>query len=255
MVPIKIDISDFISEWNLTVEETDTLVSSILEEIGERFADSWRNKAGQELHQTKKEYQRGIYIERPDANSVVIGLKGWLPNAVEKGIEPFDMKSEGFSKSPKRKFKKGGGWYLTIPFRIGTPGIVAESSIFSTVMPASVHKVAKERLSSGRQKSLSVSDLPKEFQVKGVRPEVKNKITGQVFSEYQHKNPIFEGMQKSNKEGHSHYTTFRRVSDLSDPNSWIHTGIIAHNLMEKTLNDFPITQIISNAKEKFLKER
>ena len=255
MIPVKIDISDFIAEWDLTVEETETFVNSVLDEIGDRFADCWRNKAGQELHQTKKEYQRSIYVERPDTNSVVIGLKGWLPNAVEKGLEPFDMKLEGFSKSSKRKFKKGGGWYLTVPFRIGTPGIVAESTIFSTTIPASVHKVAKEKLSSGKAKSLSVSDLPKEFQARGVRSEVKNKITGQTFSEYQHKSPIFEGMQKSNKEGHSHYTTFRRVSDLSDPNSWIHTGIIAHNLMEKTLNDFPIAQIISNAKENFLKNR
>jgi hypothetical protein len=31
---------------------------------------------------------------------------------------------------------------------------------------------------------------------------------------------------------HSSYTTFRRVSDLSDPNSWINTGIEARHLAD-----------------------
>lgn len=255
MVPVKIDVSDFISEWNLTSEEADLFVFNVLDEIAKRFSDSWKNEAGKVLKQTRQEYQRSIYIEKPDPYSVTVGLAGWLPNAIEKGLEPFDMKVEGFSKSEKRKFKKTGGWYLTIPFRIGTPDIVADSSIFSSIMPNEVYKVALKELRGDSKKSLSVSKLPAEFQIKRIRPEVINKVTQQVFPAYQHKSSIYEGMQRSNKEHHGHYVTFRRVSDLSDANSWIHSGITAYNLMEKTFDGFPFAQIVSNVKENFLRNR
>lgn len=255
MGPVKIDVSDFVSEWNLTAQETDLLIFNILDEIAVRFSDNWKKQADQSLKQTRSEYQNSIYIEKPDPYSVEIGLRGWLPNAVEKGLEPFDLKKDAFSLSNKRKFKKGGGWYLTIPFRIGTPGIVADSTLFSTVMPEQVYQVALRELRGDSKKSLSASQLPEEFRVKGVRPEVVNRITKQVFPEYQHKNSIYEGMRRSDKEHHGHYVTFRRVSDLSDLNSWIHSGITAHNLMEKTFSEFPFAQIVSNVKEKFLKDR
>lgn len=255
MIPVKIDISDFVSEWNLTAEEADLFVFNVLDEIAERFSDNWKNEAGKVLKQTRQEYQKSIYIEKPDPYSVAVGLAGWLPNAIEKGIEPFDMKLEGFSKSDKRKFKKNGGWYLTIPFRIGTPGIVADSSIFSSIMPNEVYKVVLKELEGDSKRSLSVSELPEEFRIKGIRPEVINKVTQQVFPVYQHKNSIYEGMRKSDEEHHGHYVTFRRVSDLSDPNSWIHSGIVAHDLMKKTFDNFPFSEIVSNVKENFLKNR
>jgi hypothetical protein len=250
---VKLDLSDFVQQWSLTAEEVDLVIHNVLDEIGTRFADSWRNKAGQLLKQTKQEYQRAVYVEKPSLDSIVVGLAGWLPNAIEKGLQPFDMK-KGFETSSKRKFKENGGWYLTVPFRIGTPGIVAESSIFSTTMPNEVYKVARSELAN-KKSSLSIEKLPKEFQIKGVRPEVKNTITNQTFPEYEHKNAIFEGMVNTGKTGHSQYMTFRRVSDMSDPNSWIHSGIVAHGLMEATLSEFPVEKIISGVKEDFLQNR
>lgn len=236
LVPINIDVSDFSGQWNLTSQEQDLFIANVLDEVSSRFAETWYNEAGKVLKQAKKEYQQAIYIEKLGEDTVLVGLRGWLPNAIEKGLEPFDIK-EGFRASSKRKFKKNGGWYLTIPFRIGTPGIVGESSIFSTIMPNEVYKVALQEL-KGKGKTLSVDKFPKEFQVKGIRREVTNQITGKVFEQYQHKSSVFEGMKKSQKEGHGHYVTFRRVSDLSDENSWVHSGIIARNLMDKTLQSF-----------------
>lgn len=254
MIPIKIDLSDFMQQWQFSAAETDLFIYNVLDEIGTRFADQWRNNAGNELKQTKQEYQRAIYIEKPSADSIVVGLSGWLPNAIEKGLQPFDMKKEGFANSSKRKFKNDGGWYLTIPFRIGTPDIVGESSIFATIMPNQVYQVVKQELVT-KGNSLSVTKLPTEFQIKGIRPEVINTITNQTFSSYEHKSSIFEGMQNVGSKSHSQYMTFRRVSNLSDPNSWIHSGIVAHNLMNKTLSNFPIDQIVSNVKEDFLQNR
>ena len=251
--PIKIDISDFINQWRLTEEEVSTFAYNVLDEIGTRFADQLRNKAGQELKQTKQDYQRAIYIEKPDNTSVIIGLSGWLANAVEKGLGPFDMK-EGFRYSSKVKLKPAGGWYMTIPFRHGIPTTIGESSIFANIMPGKVYEVAKQKLKD-RRSQLTIKDLPPEFQLKNVRPEVYNSNTGQKFGPYQHKASIYEGMKNIGGVGHSQYVTFRRVSDMSDPLSWIHTGIVAHNLFEKTLNEFPIADIISQVKEDFLENR
>lgn len=252
MIPIKIDISDFVEQWNLTAQEEELFIENVLDEVSTRFAQEWHNTAGEALKQTKKEYQESIYIEKIEgAGTVIVGLKGWLPNAIEQGIEPFDMK-EGFKNSSKRKFKKDGGWYLTIPFRFGTPGIVGESEIFSNIMPEEVYKAALSELRGSSKKQLSAKSLPAEFQVKGVRPEVKNNTTGKIFEAYQHKASIYEGMRRSNKEYHGHYMTFRRVSDRSDENAWIHTGIEPRNLMNKTLQNFNIGDIIRSVRQKFL---
>lgn len=251
--PIKIDISDFVRQWQLTAEESDMFVYSVLDELGTRFADAWRNEAGKTLKQTKQQYQRAIYIEKPDSNSLIVGLAGWLPNAVEQGIQPFDMKPN-FADSDKRKIKKDGGWYLTVPFRFANPQALGESTIFANVMPGKVYEVAK-RVLADRTQSLKVTQLPDAFRIKGVRPEVMNKDTGQIFQAYEHKNSIYEGMRNVGGERHSQYMTFRRVSDLSDPMAWIHTGIQAAHLMEKTLQDFPIANIVAQVKSEFLQNR
>ena len=251
--PVKIDISDFVQQWQLTAEESDMFIYSVLDELGVRFADAWRNEAGKVLKQTKQQYQRAIYIEKPDNYSLVVGLAGWLPNAVEQGLEPFDMKP-GFKQSDKKKYKKDGGWFVTVPFRFATPDALGESTIFANVMPGKVYEVAKTVLKN-RKASLSVTQLPEEFRLKGTRAEVINKTTGQVFSQYQHKESIYEGMKNTGGERHSQYMTFRRVSDLSDPMAWIHPGLKPANLLERTFSSFPMAQIISQVKEDFLSDR
>ena len=251
--PIKIDISDFVKQWQLTAEESDMFVYSVLDEIGVRFADQWRNEAGKVLKQTKQQYQRAIYIQKPDPQTLIVGLAGWLPNAVEQGLEPFDMKP-GFRESNKKKYKKNGGWYVTVPFRFATSEALGESTVFANVMPGKVYEVAKTVLKD-RQAVLSVTQLPDEFRIKGVRPEVMNKQTGQVFKAYEHKDSIYEGMKNMGGQGHSQYMTFRRVSDLSDPLAWIHTGIRPANLLEKTLQNFPIASIVAQVKSDFLENR
>lgn len=251
MTPVDIDISDFISQWKLSVEQADIFSLTLLDQISLRFANEWRAQASEMLGQTRQVYSDAIYIEKIDNYNVVVGLKGWLPNAVEQGISAFDQKS-GFSRSNKKHPKKDGGWYLTIPFRFATPTAIAESSIFSQILPNKVYQVAKTELTNSKRQ-LTVSQLPKEFQNLGIRPEVSNK--GTTYQAYQHKSPIFAGMQRIESEGsqkHGQYVTFRRVSDLSDPNAWIHTGIQAYNLAGKTLSDFDIANVVANTKLNFI---
>ena len=61
MIPIKIDISDFVEQWNLTAQEEELFIENVLDEVSTRFAQEWHNTAGEVLKQTKKEYQ-DLYI-------------------------------------------------------------------------------------------------------------------------------------------------------------------------------------------------
>jgi len=253
-IPINIDFSDFVRQWQLSIQQTDLLAFTLLDQLSLRFADEWRNAANV-LKQSRQQYQSAIYIEKLDNYNVVVGLSGFLPNAVEQGLTAFDMK-EGFEKSGKKKTKKNGGWYLTIPFRHATPTALAESSIFSTVLPQAVYQAAKRELTTSKA-TLPASKLPTQFQNLGTRALVigfKGNTPNVTYQPYQHKTPIYAGLQRKDDGGHGQYVTFRRVSDLSDSNSWIHTGIQAHNLAQKTLGGLDIENIVANVKVNFAQQ-
>lgn len=181
--------------------------------------------ANRELKTSKKEYIDGLTI---DNNS--IELEGFLPNAIEEGISGFDMK-EGFSRSSKKVITKSGGWYLTIPFRVFTPG--AGGGEYRNQMSWQIYRAVR----AGRKYDAgSVSS----------RPAFSDRATGRVWEAYEHKSPILAGIKKTtNENGRSSYSTFRRVSKNSSPESWIHTGILPHRLFDKAWAEIDIEQIIN----------
>ena len=48
--------------------------------------------------------------------------------------------------------------------------------------------------------------------------------------------------------------TFRRVSDKSDPNSWIHPGFDARKFMDKALDQTQIPQVVDMVLDNFLSQ-
>ena len=181
--------------------------------------------ANRHLKTSKKEYIDGLSI-----TSNTIELEGWLPNSIEDGMSGFDMK-EGFARSSKRKITKSGGWYLTIPFRVYAP---SSSSSYRNQMSWSIYRAVRAG------KKYNAGSV-------GSRPAFKS--NGRVWEAYQHKSPILAGIQRtSNAAGtRSGYATFRRVSSNSSPASWIHTGIMAHNLFDKAWAEIDLEQIIENS--------
>jgi len=203
----------------------------------------WENNIDNSLKGTRSEYKAAIFTEQPDDFSIVFGMtprQSKLGVMLEEGATSFDMK-DGFSKSDKKKSKKDGGWYLTIPFRHATSEAVAESAIFSGQMPKEVEGLVKIS-----EKPLKLSDLPGEY---------RDKRISRVG--YQHKTAIYEGLHRrdissTDKEKRGGYFTFRRVSDKSEANSWQHPGFEPLKLMEKTLSDIPIDKIVDKAVDDFL---
>lgn len=254
VIPINIDVKPLIEKFSIDKEHTRPLVTGILNNLLLTIRDEWI-QASNVLGGTRAQYQRGIYVEKIDYKSAIIGLTGWLPNAIEQGIGAFDMKV-GFSRSSKRvtvmrKDKDGNeseGWYLTIPFRHGSSGIIGESQAFSGVMPDDVHKVAKGLDSNEHIKRAMLP--PGYAENLGSRPRIVTEE--KVWETYHHKHSIYEGIQRSDKPHHASYVSFRRVSDNSDENSWIHKGLQARNFFDKAVKNSNIPRLIERERDKFL---
>ncbi len=246
MIPINIDASAFAEAFAIPEADLKQFTSNVISELATEFALLWSLEADV-LKSSRKEYKNSIYTEKIDDFNYVVGLNGFIPNAVESGISGFDMKAD-FKKSSKATHLDGGDWYLTIPFRHAITGSIGEDSAFSGVMPSEVYKEAKS-LPEG--KGLDIKNVPKEFQIPKIRPEVVTK--SQVFKEYQNKFSIFAGIQKKkDQSGRGTYTSFRRVSSNSDPDSWIHTGIKSRGLAEKALSRMDIPSIVDALAAKYI---
>jgi len=260
IAPIYIDLSGTIDEFFLSEQETKDLSRYVLSNISDEYMRYWEKNVDNSLHQTKTEYRQAIFTEQPDDFTVVFGMtprQSQLGLMLEDGASEFDIK-EGFSKSNKRVTKLkvnkdgslkrdkqgrtiGGGWYLTIPFRHATSEAVAESAIFSSRMPKRIEQLVKTV-----DRPLTNSDLPEGYRDRRIAR------TG-----YKHKAAIYEGLHRrdissTDKEKRGGYFTFRRVSDKSDEKSWQHPGFEALKLMDKSLNELPIDQVVDRAVDEFL---
>jgi len=260
-IPITIDISELVNELNLVESQIEDFKNRVLEKIGSKFHAEWKKKADV-LKKTKERYVKSLYIDRSEMpNSITVGLPdrpdNWVSMAVEKGHPAYDLKEE-FQKSGKVKQKKDGGWYITVPFQHATPGTVTEG-MFATRMPEEVYKVAQKlpfyQQGSKQVQQLDASKLPSPYnERKTNRTEPITLKSGKIANPYTHANPIYDGMIKAGKSKHTSYMTFRRASDKSDDNSWIHSGITAHNLAQKTVNDFNFERELAEAKREYFEQ-
>lgn len=243
--PIFIDISEVASEFILSDEEVRSMSRYILSRVAEDYTSAWERLIGQNLHSTRNEYLKGIFSEQPDDYNLILGLtprQSSLALMLEEGASSFDIK-QGFEKSSKKHQKKDGGWYLTVPFRWATSEAVAESG-FSNKMPKAI-----ERLVKVSKEPLKLGNLPENLRKLG-----QNKTSG-----YNHKFNIYEGLQRTEigsgqKEKRGGYMSFRRVSDKSDKDSWMHPGFEALKLMDKASDEINLGLIVDKAVQEFLDE-
>lgn len=256
-ISIEVNLSDTFDEFLMSKEQAEAMTEKALSDIADAFVFNWKAAAKQALGSTRSQYIKGIQqVDRGRLEKAVI-LVGILPNMLEFGASPFDMKA-GFEKSLKRKIKTNGGWYLTIPFRIGAAGSLGENEAFSGVMPDEISKIAKGLTASGTDasgakksgNSIKLSDIPQSLQATKTRPAVGG------FEAYEHKNNIYEGITRSEKtyEGatQNSYTSFRRVSDKSSAMAWINSGIKAYDLANRALLTTDIDTIADNSVDEFL---
>lgn len=253
MIPIEIDTKGLAQEFVLSQNQIIELINSVITGITLKASERWKLIASQELGSTRDLYINSLIIgsEGPYIGYVMMVSKNPLPIMLEQGANPFDMKI-GFFQSSKIKIKKGGGWYLTIPFRFATAGALGENQIFSGKLPKKIDKLVKNL---APEQSLKIKDIPKEFQTLKTRGKLLT--PNKEFEAYTHKTSIYEGIQKTKLPGnnrHTQYINFRRVSDKSDANSWIYPQIIAKNFKDKAIKSMDLFKEVDELVEEFLEK-
>lgn len=254
MLPtIHIDTAALSSQFDITMNDVENLKKTVVQTVTKVVETSWREQAKKNLGSTREQYMNSIIVGEKGRFTNVITLVGVLPNMVEQGADPFDMK-RGFAKSKKRVItedKDGNavGWYLTIPFTHAQPSSLGESQSFTSVLPSDVSKALKTKQKSfGQEAKLNLSDIPAEFQVPTMRKEI-TLGSGELIPEYKHKSNIYEGLQQKQKSGS--VMSFRRVSSNSDDASWINSGIKAHDLAPKAINAAKIPEVVGDIIDEF----
>ena len=254
ILPIHIDLSEVAEAMKLQVKQCYALDEYVLDRVVERYGKLWEDEVKQNLRSTRGDYLRAMSFQRLSFQEAEFTLhyseENPVPIMIEVGTSPFDIK-EGFRTSLKSKDKKGGGWYLPVPFRLATSEALAESSVFSGRLPKAVQDAVRK---FGR---LTPENIPQAYGSIGQR-ELINRMGMQVEA-YKHKFSIYAGLQRrdissTTKEKRGGYMTFRRVSDKSDPNSWWHRGFEKHDFMGKAFQKLDIGKVVDMAIDKFFEQ-
>lgn len=247
---IDLDLTEVVEEFTLSKDEAKEMATEVVNAVSRAIYREWAAAARKELSSTRQGYIRGLQMISNDNLTNAIVLRGAFNNMLEDGVSSYDMKI-GFSKSPKVKFNKKGGWYLTIPFRMSVPGSLGENAAFSGSLPEEVYQ-AIQKLDKG---GLSKSDIPSKYRLGSMSKwdpsAVKNKTSG-----YKHKHSIFEGVQKFTGEyentKQNQYGSFRRVGANSNPGAFIHAGLKQGKFADKALQNVDTDIIVDNAVDNFL---
>jgi hypothetical protein len=252
MPPIIIDTRSMMEQFDgLTAGNVEAMLDRVAKGLAVSFVQQLTMKAQQELKRTRQRYIRNIKLVdsgRMEGTVLLDYSKDKLVEMIEEGHAAFDMK-DAMLASPKARTGKNGKKYLTIPFRWGVPGTIGESDNFTFVMPAEIHKAVKAKpftvQTAGygmNTTGLKFSEIPTQFQKNNVRPAIKGEDGKILFAQYESKSPVHQGIfkQMDAATGQNTYRSFRRVSENSDPEAFIHPGIKQYNLIQKTLGTFNI---------------
>lgn len=241
IIPIEINSQDLLGQFQMSKSECEDVIDYAVKGIVAKFAELWESEAGNNLKATRQRYVESLSVIDSGrmSGAVILSYKDPLVKMIEEGISAYDMK-ESFEHSDKVKHNKEGGWYLTIPLAAGAPETQGDSLGISNTLPPEVHAVVRAKPVSpttGRSQGLTAGEIPEQYKA----PQTRAKIEipkSKVFEAYQHKSSIYEGVfkEKDKTTGQNSYSSFRRVGENSDANSWIHPGMEARNFAEKALD-------------------
>lgn len=210
------------------------MVRQLIREWAEETRNEIIRQAMGELETSFDDYVAGLQPVQfimgdtgmPNGTVAVISLIGELPNMIEEGWPGGDMKPALLS-GRNAKTAKDGTRYNTVPFRQMNPGATGR---YGT--PMGQQYVGLLGRTAAEQLGKRVYAAAKSLQPGGRLPAGMAPIL-----KAHHKTDLFDGLTKQSKRysraTQNQYTTFRRVSDKSDPRAFIHPGIEPHRFFAK----------------------
>jgi hypothetical protein len=228
---IFIDTKSLSEQYPMTQTQADDLVNYVVKTIAASYAANWEELAVRELHASRQQYVRSLVVKDNGKGTASVMLVGQFPNMIESGSPAFDIK-EGILNGAKAKTSKDGKKYNTVPFYVGTPTSL-EENFNGGLMPKEIYQEMKDR---EVDKPLTLSEIPKPFEEKKTH---KVEMKPKQFEMYEHKNSIYEGLTKKQDSvtKQNTFMSFRRVSENSDPASWLHPGLVARNFSQRALSE------------------
>ena len=258
MIPVFIDTSSLSEQLFLTDNQVKDMVDYAVKEVTANFARNWEQEAMRTLKATRNLYVRNIVVVDEGYGKGAVVLTGFLPNALESGLEPFDIKF-GLLNGPNARVSKDNNRYNTVPFRFAAPTSLGESEVFSGILPQEVAEVIRAKpqdipVAGGgrRTQGIRPQEIPASFREPVVRSAPK--VTPQIWDDYRHKSSIYQGVARVQDPvtGQQRYQSFRRVSDNSDPDAFIHPGLNPSNLADKALENTDIPSVVGRSIDNFL---
>jgi hypothetical protein len=247
---IDVDISEALPESLMQMLESLDLVEAVLDDVAASARAKWQRLAQTELHTTRQSYIEGIQEVESEPGLRSIALVGWLANAVENGMDSFDLRETLLGpNATTRRASRSGGWYANVPFRHGTPGStgLAGQPMGSPYAPAGALSRAGGPLTADAAKALGKAVYAAAKRLSSRGPHGKGRTTvpaseGGPLLRPHHATGIYTGMRHERKPYvnpttgkttvQSTYGTFRRIS-TENTTGWIHPGIEPHRFVEQ----------------------
>ena len=217
-------------------------IKKIKEALGTAARNEWVALAQEELKSTARDYIGKISQPEITASGAKLTLTGALPNMVEQGASPHDMRTTVL-RSAKAKTSKDGHKYLAIPFRHGSPGARDKVNVGKR-MPKAIHGVARHLAPSISHGGFVLKGEP----LRGSSDKMSRKafqiLTDATKRPKWHSASIYMGMirkaEMQTKDGEQEavttgYTTFRTNSEnvKNAEQHWMHPGIRARRIANK----------------------
>lgn len=159
-----------------------------------------------------------------------VSLVGEFPNNLEFGMGSFDMKAvrPGWLGGSKAKTGKDGKKYVVIPMR---------KSVSNSPRFADTGKAAAVGLKAQLRTAVKAYGLDR--MIKSGTGQVVEGVTGRIPNNATDVHPYLKGLTRTQTatkgslgmRGSSTLTTFRIMSEKSNPSSWIHPGLKPANIL------------------------
>ena len=234
---MKISVQIIAQDLNISLaafeKETISQLNGAIESIAYAAMGEWKRLAGSRLRTALNIYLQGLNrvdsfskTKSENINTFTLFLIGGLANDFEFGKSSWDMKPALLSGPHAKVSEKTGVRYNTVPFRHGPEsrafaytGKAREQKLYDHFKVAM--KLLKKQEYTRERFELTASGMVKKRTLipsAPVHPYLAGLRHTQVI------NP------KTGKAGHGTKMTWRRISDNSDPSSWLHPGLKALNI-------------------------
>jgi hypothetical protein len=233
----------------------------MLTALGAAARLEWIGLASDDLKTTSRDYIQGISQVSVRGDTATIRLTGVLPNMVENGWPPHDLRQTVLNSS-KAKTSKAGGKYLAVPFRHGGPNTSGRYT--GRPMPKQIFNVARrlEGTYNTPHHKAQGARLGLHMRMgRGARKILESKqrswhttsiYTGMIRKAELSGNTTFnKAGQSVRRERTTGFQTFRTISTnvRNGAQHWMHPGIKAKKLapkVQKTIRQLS-SKIIADA--------